>query len=367
MTEQTDSDHESNELTQENKILRKMNESLEKNNQKQSEEIKKLEEDVDDSNHNTAELKQANLFFSQINQGLENTNSEKETKLRRLVNQSKILQQVKEIMINTYDDETKKIMSTSKKFYLTIALSAVLVTAIIIPYSLYTMTLIGQEYQVEDLGSIKSSYVIQNLKGDKIDTWLSWRLTDTTLYVNILNANEYPEKAEIVKDAILSTEFYEIDDNLLGKAPKGTISKYYLGWTGALEAASQESTQFQIPNNIVISEDPNGAGDITLTLSNSISGDGFSGITKTIADQSQNQILKSDITIYDVENLSKNQLTAITRHEFGHALGLAHSTAEEDLMHPELKTAYPYISHCNINAIADLYDGSQKSEVVCEK
>ncbi|HET6516701.1 MAG TPA: matrixin family metalloprotease, partial [Nitrosopumilaceae archaeon] len=237
----------------------------------------------------------------------------------------------------------------------------------VIPYSLYTMTLVGQEYKVEDLGSIKSSYVIQNLKGDKIDTWLSWRLTDNTLYVNILNANEYPEKAETVKDAILSTEFYEIDDNLLGKAPKGTITKYYLGWAGALETASQEFTAFQIPNNFIISEEPNGAGDITITLANTASGDGYSGITKTIADDSQNQILKSGITIYDVENLSKNQLTTILRHEFGHALGLAHSTAEEDLMHPEIKSKYPYISHCDINAIVELYDGSQKSEVVCEK
>lgn len=281
--------------------------------------------------------------------------------------EQKDLKQENKILSGFVEAESKKFIKLSKKYYLTIAISAVAIVAIIIPYSMYTMTLVGQEYQVEDLGSIKSSYVIQNLKGDKIDTWLSWRLTDTTLYVNILNANKYPEKAETVKDAILSTEFYEIDDNILGKAPKGTISKYYLGWTGALQTVSQESTAFQIPKNIVITEDPNGAGDITITLANTVSGDGFSGITKTIADDIQNQILKSDITIYDVENLSKNQLAAISRHEFGHALGLAHSTAEEDLMHPELKSDYPYISHCDINAIAELYDGSQKSEVICEK
>ncbi len=166
----------------------------------------------------------------------------------------------------------------------------------------------------------------------------------------------------------MSTEYYEIDDNILGKAPKGTISKYYLGWAGALGAASEDGpTEFYIPKNLEVIDSENGAGDITITLSSEKSGDGFTGWTKSIADESQNQILKSEITIFDVENLSENQLVAISRHEMGHALGLAHSTAEEDLMHATLETPYPYISHCDISAISDLYDGSKKSEVVCEK
>lgn len=338
--------------TNEDKDLKKLREEKQKSNilseieKSLSEKVSKLQED--NKKLNEAKSKFESDFSN-------NTKTHKE------------LEQQKQILSGLVEAESKKVTKLSKKYYLTIALSAVAITAIIIPYSIYSMTLIGQEYRVEDLNSIKSSYMIQNLKGDTIDTWLSWRLTDTTLYVNILNANEYPEKAEIVKDAILSTKVYEIDDNLLGKAPKGTISKYYLGWSGALKAASQESTQFPIPENVIITDDPNGAGDITITLSNTRSGDGYSGITKTIADDSQNQILKSDITIFDVENLSKNQLTAISRHEFGHALGLAHSTAEEDLMHPEIKSEYPYISHCDINAIVELYDGSQKSEVTCEK
>lgn len=94
--------------------------------------------------------------------------------------------------------------------------------------------------------------------------------------------------------------------------------------------------------------------------------DGYSGFTKSIADESQNQILKSEITIYEVDKLSNAQFEAILRHELGHALGLAYSTAPEDLMHPTIETEFPYISGCNIDAIVSLYDGGKKSEVICE-
>ncbi len=54
------------------------------------------------------------------------------------------------------------------------------------------------------------------------------------------------------------------------------------------------------------------------------------------------------------------------RHEFGHAMGLAHSTASEDLMHATIQTDYPYISQCDIDAITGLYNGDQRSQVVCQ-
>jgi len=217
------------------------------------------------------------------------------------------------------------------------------------------------------LGQLKSKYLIENLRGDTIDTWLSWRLTDgDVLYVNIVNAHKYPEKAEMIKDVILSKETFEIDDSLTHKRPKGFTSTYYLGWAGALGKASEDPTKFFIPANLEVTDSSSGAGDITIRLAKERSGDGFSGWTKSIADEKQNQILKSDITIYDVDNLSKNQLITITRHELGHAFGLAHSSAPEDLMYPEITTAIPYISPCDIDAIVSLYDGGKSSQVVCE-
>jgi len=327
------------------------------------------------TDHYIKELEQKTLLLKKISELLDTKEKEKDAELEKLKSSfvqsehhKKEFEQQKFILDKTVKHEEQKNLNLSKKHIMTIAGAVVVIGIIMTAYSLYVVDLVGQEYRVEDLGALKSSYVIQNLKGDRVDTWLSWRLTQgATLYVNILNAQQHPEKAETVKDVILSKEYYEIDDHLLGKAPKGTITKYYLGWAGALEVASQTPTKFPVPANIQVTDSATGAGDITITLANTRSGDGYAGITKSIADESQNQILKSDITIYDVENLSENQLMAIVRHELGHAFGLAHSTATEDLMHPELVSEYPYISHCDITAIVELYDGSQKSEVVCEK
>lgn len=36
-------------------------------------------------------------------------------------------------------------------------------------------------------------------------------------------------------------------------------------------------------------------------------------------------------------------------------------------MAPIIKTEYPYISECDVDAIKSLYDGGKKSNVVCEK
>jgi hypothetical protein len=212
---------------------------------------------------------------------------------------------------------------------------------------------------------LKSGYVIHNLKGDTIDTWLSWRLVDgTTLNVNLIDGEKYPDTAQIVRDVILSNESIEIDNSLLHKGPKGTASTYYMGWTGAL--ANTMNSKFYIPHKFNIIESSGGEGDITIRLTSQSSGDGYSGFTKSIADDAQNQILKSEITIYNMDKLSKAEFETILRHEFGHALGLAHSTATEDLMYPTITTEYPYISGCDIDAIVSLYDGGKKSEVTCE-
>ena len=255
-----------------------------------------------------------------------------------------------------------------KKKYFSVLVVAVAFVSILTPYSLYMTSLVGENYMVDDIGDMKSGYLIQNLRGDTIDTYLSWRIVEgDTLHVNILNQNSLePEIVDIVKNVILSTEMIEIDNSLLHKGPKGDVSPMYVGWAGALSEASNESTSLNIPINFEIVESNGGEGDITIELTNRQNADGFSGWTNSIADESQNQILKSKITIFNVDSISKNQLETIVRHEMGHALGLAHSTAPEDLMHPNIETNFPYISECDIDALQLLYDGGKTSQVVCE-
>jgi len=216
--------------------------------------------------------------------------------------------------------------------------------------------------------TLKSKYVTENLKGDTIDTWKSWNIIPgTTLTVNIVNSDLLDnEKIQTIKETITSSEPIIIDDSLTRKGSKGTSSTYYLGWSGALnDAAEHYSTKYPIPNSLDIIESGRGEGDIIINLSNVRDSDGYAGYTKSIVDG--NEILKSYITIYDTKNLSKSQLSTIVRHEMGHALGLAHSTAPEDLMAPEITTHFPYISECDVSAIVSLYDGGIDGEVVCEK
>ncbi|MCE9618149.1 MAG: matrixin family metalloprotease [Nitrosarchaeum sp.] len=276
------------------------------------------------------------------------------------------MEQTKKFLEKSILREEQKNKKLSKKNISIIVGAAITIATITTGYSILVVDLVGQQYQMTNLGEIKSNYVVQNLKGDTIDTWLSWRLVDGSIInVNLIDGQKYPDKVDIVKSVILSEEAIEIDNSLLHKGPKGTTSTYYVGWAGALASTSTPS-EFYIPQKFNIIESSRGEGDITIKLTSQSSGDGYSGFTKSIADDAQNQILKSEITIYEVDKLSKAQFETILRHEFGHALGLAHSTAPEDLMHPTIETNYPYISDCDIDAIVSLYDGGKKSEVTCE-
>ncbi len=333
MSNNTQSDHNAKELEQEKELLKKINKLLTSDSEKSKEEKKRLQNEIEGLKHKSKELEMQKKFLDKS--------------------------------VRTSEERLQKL---SKKHIMTIVGAVCAIGLIITGYSFYVVDLVGQEYGVDNLGTVKSNYVIQNLRGDTVDTWLSWRLVDgATLHVNVVDAGQYPDKLDLINEVILSSESIEIDDSLLHKGPKGSTSVYYLGWAGALSDASEDPTELYIPTDLQIIESASGEGQITIHLTDAASGDGFSGYTKSIADDSQNQILKSDITIYKVDKLNDEQFKTILRHEFGHALGLAHSTAPEDLMAPEVTTKYPYISQCDVSAIAALYDGSEQSQVVCEK
>ena len=256
----------------------------------------------------------------------------------------------------------KKQAKHSKYF---VILSALVISSLII-LSLASNLFANSSFVASDNDAMKSGYLIQNLKGDTAETWVSWNLTpNKSLTFTILGESLVsPEKISEIKNVILSEKSLQIDNSLLHKGLKGTSSTYYVGWAGAMKQASQNPTKMVVPQNFEYVSPEKGVADITIKLVSQRDGDGYSGYTQSTVDK--NQILKSTISIYNVEELSTSQITTIVRHEFGHAIGLAHTTATEELMAPTITTDYPYISPCTIHAIEKLYDGNQKSEVVCE-
>ena len=198
-----------------------------------------------------------------------------------------------------------------------------------------------------------------------IDTAMPWRLPEgDVLHVSIINANEFPEAAEIIKKALSSEEVIKIKGSLHRTDSKESTTTFYSGWTGALRAASFEKTSLYIPINFNIVEFGNEDANIIIDLTPFKSENVYSANTN-IVNGEYNQLLKAYITIYEVDQLSLNYVRMITTHEMGHALGLAHSTNPNDIMFPTLQTNHSFLSECNVKAIVELYNGAVNSKIEC--
>lgn len=267
------------------------------------------------------------------------------------------IRQLEEDIIETKPQVTGKL---NKKTYS--AIIALLMILILVVSS-------TQDHQTGNTPtSIKDSFLIQNLRGDTVDTWVNWKISkDELFHIHVLDSPEVTtHRMQIISDVIYSKESIKIDDSLLHKGPQGSTSTYYKGWLGALQSVSGE-TKFAIPIHLHSAVTDKGEGSIIIRLSELQNADGYSAYTKSFVDEENHQILKSVITVYNVDKMNDDQFATIIRHEIGHGFGLAHSTAPEDLMAPEITTPYPYISGCDIDALVDLYNGKQNSQVVCEK
>lgn len=203
----------------------------------------------------------------------------------------------------------------------------------------------------------QSRYVVENLKGERIFTWKSWNIPqDIPLVVNFVNSDVASvSQMEAAKRAILSEEVKYLEDHLHHES-----RHYYVGWLGALKSIA-EPTKYYIPDDIQIITSEKREGNVLIEFVPHK--EGYTGYTKSIVDG--DQILKSHITIFDVNNLDEGEMETIMRHEFGHALGLAHSTDSRDLMFPVIDTDKPLISECVITGLKHLYNGSSSSEVAC--
>ena len=245
----------------------------------------------------------------------------------------------------------KRIQKLSAKTILKIEL-------LILPVVVILLFFVATNYVIQSSPdsdpSIKTRYTIENLQGSTIDDYKYWNVaSNTPLVVNIINnAGASDQNIQAIKNAITSTETVT-DDN--------SQAKYFKGWQGAVQTIPD--TKHYIPERFNIIQSSNSEGQIVITLSTIKDDNGYSGTTKTIVDG--NQILKSFITIYDAGKLTDAQTESIVRHEFGHALGLPHTSNTSDLMHDSITTNHSYISVCDTEALQKLYNDVKPSEGFC--
>lgn len=264
--------------------------------------------------------------------------------------------------ITAIERQLQQLETRSKKNSIIVVLGIMVLAGVLVAYS--SLNFIERPTQTT-LSS--GRFIVENLKGDTIKIWVTWHIPkDVPLQVTIINSPDLPdERINAIKEAIVSEKTLVLENAFLNKESSSEKSTYYEGWRGALKSIAEQKTEFDIPTNFVVTTSEKSIGDVIIILSTAREADGTYAFTRTIADDGANQILKSFITVFDVESLNDVELAAVIRHEFGHAMGLAHSTAEEDLMYPTFYSNRAFISECDLDAILSLYSGSKSAEVVC--
>ncbi|MGQ0794927.1 MAG: matrixin family metalloprotease [Nitrosopumilaceae archaeon] len=194
-----------------------------------------------------------------------------------------------------------------------------------------------------------------NAKGSElttINTFFPWKeQTDKTLQVSIVKETPLSaDQLEKVKNAITGYGTIKFDDTTT-----------YVSWNEALNTASEYDTKTAMPKIEMISENNKNA-DIVILVTDAKNADGYSGYTTHVLEDSK--IVRSEITIYDINNISGEQISSITRHEFGHALGLVHADSPNDLMYNIVQVP-SYVTDCDIASLILLYDGNVQSASLC--
>jgi hypothetical protein len=331
-----------------------------------------LEQQLQDKHKLSKELEQEKILLDGISESLgkkakilEKSSKELEQKLQEKSHKGLELEMEKVLMEKMMTVEETKKKSMKKKYYVSISVAAMVLVGIIVGLAYFEAEK-NAEREKMLASAVKGKFFLKTASGQPLNRGSSWNLAEgKTLYVGIMNAKNYPpEKIKVIKDAILSEETITIPNSLVHKEPSSLQSTYYKGWLGGLEKAAQNHTALYLPTKITILEDSN-KGNINIELTDDIDTDGNSGTTNSVVDQ--DHILSASIKIFLVKDLKDDRLATIVRHEFGHALGLPHSTDPEDLMAPVTKTQYPFVSDCDINSMISLYDNKEISEVTCKK
>ena len=182
----------------------------------------------------------------------------------------------------------------------------------------------------------------------EMHTFLPWKtLDDNTLHVSIIKETSLsPDQLTSIKKALVGYGTVKFDD-----------SQTFVSWNEALQQISEYDTRISLPRNIVFDSDENEEADVFIHVSdekNPI----YSGYTANVIEHKK--IVKSNIIIYDMSNLTDQQISSIIRHEFGHALGLRHSDFADDLMFGIIPVP-SYVSDHNVVTLLSLYEGAIKN------
>ena len=261
-----------------------------------------------------------------------------------------------------------EIITVKKKIQKLSAKTILKAELIILPVLIVLLFFVATNYTIQtpDQGStIKTRYLTENLQGGIVEDYKHWNvIRNTPLIVNIENSEHVSDKKiQDVVNSIMSTDTITDDSSVLYHSESGSKSQFFKGWQGAISTISD--TKHYIPGKFNVIQSSNGEGDIVITLSTINDADGYFGTTRTILDG--NQILKAFITIYNADKLTDNQIESIVRHEFGHALGLPHTSNSGDLMHDTIMTNHSYISECDISSLKKLYNDEKLSNDFCNR
>lgn len=290
--------------------------------------------------HLIREVEQENLLFDEINKilesdkrGLEFSVIDLDNKIKESKHRLNETEQQNKILTSIIEQKLTK--NHHARYTIILSVFVVLLVSTFVILDRY-----------EKPNELKTGYFTYDLRGDQVYSTQKWNKPEGSSFrIHIQNlAGISDEKIQLVKDSISSRESLRIDDVITHKAPSGEKSTFYLGWGETLENDLRLSTTFVNSMH---------DADIIISLIRTKNMDGYSGWTESST--KDGVVLQSNITIFNAYEISEQDLGTITRHEFGHALGLGHSTDPEDLMYPTITTTLPYISECDRAALISIY------------